>query len=72
MRTVDLVRQIERAAQTGTPRKTCEVAREDAAFSVLRCGTTSFTVPREPETNDHTARAVRRFLERELGEQWWL
>lgn len=72
MRTVDLVRQIEAAAQRGIPRKTCEVAREDGALTVLRCGTTTFTLPRASETNEHTAHAVRRFLERELGEQWWL
>ena len=48
--------------------------KEDLAggkHEIWVCGTTEVVIPRHREINEYTAEGIMKYLETELGEDWW-
>jgi len=69
MKRRDLLRSIAtRASARGIPWR---LLRQGADHEIWRCGAVSVTVPRHRQVDGNTSRQIMRWLESELGKDWW-
>lgn len=69
MKKQSLVAKVRRAAKAAG--LSWEMTRQGGRHEIWRCGDTQVTIPRHAEINEHTARAIFKDLEAELGNDWW-
>jgi hypothetical protein len=65
------VRRIQKAARKAGKCWAQRRTSPGGKHEIWVCGTTEVTIPRHREINEYTAEGIMKYLESELGEDWW-
>lgn len=71
MNRATLVRRIQKAARKAGKSWTQRRTSAGGKHEIWICGTTEVAIPRHREINEYTAEGIMKYLEAELGEEWW-